>query len=342
MEIGYGKLCGGFHLPLLKQKPVLPPGSGRRPSRCARIARAPSTSSFPLARDTLSIVVSGGDPARSKHDASQQPARLPGGLCAAYNLTSTIAALPTVTPILSFDIETVPDVAGIRLLTGFDDTITDHNVVEYALQRRRAEIDADFVAPHLQKVVAIAAVLGSDEGVALHSFGAPELGEAGTLAAFFALVEKHAPRLVSWAGSAQLPALHCRALMHGVAAPRYWEQDRHLDLAERLALASRESRVSLVDIARLSGLPGKAGLDRLAIWHAYENGRLDAIRAKSETDAVYTCLVHLRFEHLAGRLSPDAYRAEVGRVRRALEAADSARWRDFLAAWPLDPLGASR
>jgi predicted PolB exonuclease-like 3'-5' exonuclease len=42
-----------------------------------------------------------------------------------------------VTPILVFDIETVPDADGIRRVLSFGPELSDSSVVEFALQRRR-------------------------------------------------------------------------------------------------------------------------------------------------------------------------------------------------------------
>ncbi|PCL20212.1 3'-5' exonuclease, partial [Snodgrassella alvi] len=44
-----------------------------------------------------------------------------------------------MTPILAFDIETVPDVAGIRVLNHLPAEVSDADVVEFALQQRRAK-----------------------------------------------------------------------------------------------------------------------------------------------------------------------------------------------------------
>ena len=43
-----------------------------------------------------------------------------------------------MTPVLAFDIETIPDIAGLRLLHGLPDTdVSDADVAEYAFQRQR-------------------------------------------------------------------------------------------------------------------------------------------------------------------------------------------------------------
>ena len=47
-------------------------------------------------------------------------------------------------PILAFDIETIPDVNGIRLLHDLPHTVPDHDVVTFAQQKRRAQTGSDF------------------------------------------------------------------------------------------------------------------------------------------------------------------------------------------------------
>src|SRR3989442_11079324 len=64
-----------------------------------------------------------------------------------------------MTPILAFDIETVPDVAGLRLLRDLDPKLSDRDVAEHAFQQRRAQTGQDFLPLHLHRVVAIACAL---------------------------------------------------------------------------------------------------------------------------------------------------------------------------------------
>src|SRR5205814_3157006 len=45
--------------------------------------------------------------------------------------------IPLVTPILVFDIETIPDAKGLRTLWDLDPSVSDAAVVELASQRRR-------------------------------------------------------------------------------------------------------------------------------------------------------------------------------------------------------------
>ena len=69
-----------------------------------------------------------------------------------------------MTPILVFDIETVPDVAGLRRARDVPAGLPDAAVLEWVLQQRRAQTGSDFARTHLQKVVAIACALRDRAG----------------------------------------------------------------------------------------------------------------------------------------------------------------------------------
>ena len=53
-------------------------------------------------------------------------------------------------PVLAFDVETVPDVAGIRQLHDLPADLSDQEVAEVALQKRRVQTGSDFLGPQLQ------------------------------------------------------------------------------------------------------------------------------------------------------------------------------------------------
>ena len=64
-----------------------------------------------------------------------------------------------MTPILAFDIETIPDVAGLRKLHGHGAEISDAEVAQLAFDRRREATGSDFLPLHLHRVVAISCAL---------------------------------------------------------------------------------------------------------------------------------------------------------------------------------------
>ena len=257
-----------------------------------------------------------------------------------------------MTPILAFDIETAPDCEGLRRLYDLDPKLSDKDVAEIAFQRRRgsSSSNSDFLQLHQHRVIAISCAL-RDDGFRVWSLGAPEDGEADLIRRFFDGVEKYTPQLVSWNGGGfDLPVLHYRSLVHGISAPRYWDQgeesrdfkwnnylsryhSRHLDLMDLLALYQPRNNVPLDEMARLIGFPGKLGMDGSQVWDAYQEGRLREIRGYCETDAANTYLVFLRFQLLRGAFDAANYQRECDLVRATLAKSTEPHWRQFLEAW---------
>ena len=127
-------------------------------------------------------------------------------------------------PVLVFDIETIPDVAGYRRLNDLPTELSDDEVAELAFQQRRAKTGNDFLQLHLQRIVAISCVLRTSDGLKVWSLAEPAQSEGEIIQRFFDGIEKFTPQIVSWNGSGfDLPVLHYRGMLHGVSAPRYWD-----------------------------------------------------------------------------------------------------------------------
>lgn len=260
-----------------------------------------------------------------------------------------------MTPVLVFDIETIPDIAGLRVLHELPSALSDSEVAEFAFQRQRAKNGSDFLPHHLQRVAVISCVLRSDEGFKVWSLAAPKLSEHDIIQRFFAGIEKYTPQIVSWNGGGfDLPVLHYRGLIHGVIAERYWlmgdgdyadsrdfkwnnyisrYHTRHLDLMDLLALYQPRANAPLDQLAKLMGLPGKLGMDGSAVWTAWLEGRHDEVRDYCETDVINTYLVYLRFQQMRGAMSATERDAEETLVREQLQAIDAPHWREFVASW---------
>ncbi len=257
-----------------------------------------------------------------------------------------------MTPTLVFDIETVPDVAGLRLLYGLDASLSDDEVAELAFQKRRAATGNDFLPLHLQRVLVVSCAMRDERQFRVWSLAEPESGEGEIIQRFFDGIEKYTPQLVSWNGGGfDLPVLHYRGLIHGVSAPRYWDMGeddrefkwnnyisryhtRHLDLMDLLALYQPRANAPLDELAKLIGFPGKLGMDGSEVWSAYRAGEIAEIRNYCETDVVNTFLVFLRFQCMRGVLGRDAYARECEHTRSTLAALKQPHWRTFLEHWP--------
>src|SRR6266513_438353 len=94
-------------------------------------------------------------------------------------------------PVLVFDIESMPDIAGLRALRGSPADSTDEQVYSGWCQERQDKGQGDFMPLYLQRVLVISCVFRNAEGLRVHSF-----------------VDR--------------PVLHYRGLQRGVVDDQYW------------------------------------------------------------------------------------------------------------------------
>ena len=257
--------------------------------------------------------------------------------------------------VLVFDIETIPDVEGLRRLHDLGREVGDRDVAAMAFQLRRQATGSDFLPLHLQRVVVISCALRERDSFRVWSLGDAGDDEGQLIQRFFDGIEKYTPQLVSWNGGGfDLPVMHYRGLIHGVNAARYWDMgegdykdsrdfkwnnyisryhSRHLDLMDLLALYQPRANAPLDEIAQLMGLPGKLGMDGSAVWDAYQDGKITEIRNYCETDVANTYLVFLRFQLMRGALTAEEHRAECDLVRATLGKFPGPHWKEFLRRW---------
>jgi predicted PolB exonuclease-like 3'-5' exonuclease len=258
-------------------------------------------------------------------------------------------------PVLVFDIESIPDVAGLRTLRTHEAGLDDAAVYANEIAQRKEAGRSDFMPLHLQRVLVISFVFRNGESLRVHSLVDREPDgksqEGKMIQSFFNTIERHVPQLVSWNGGGfDLPVLHYRGLRHGVVAPQYWdmgEEDRdfkwnnyigryhlrHLDLMDLLAMYQPRASAPLDAMARLCGFPGKLGMDGSAVYPTYLEGRTEEIRRYCETDAMNTYLLYCRFQKMRGAFSEAEYASEIALARETLGAVDEPHWREYLDAW---------
>ena len=269
-----------------------------------------------------------------------------------------------MTPILCFDLETIPDVSGMRRLGLLTPAVSDEEGVAAVMEARRATHGSDFLPVYMHRVWVIGCAFRDQEGFRVRCLGehhgVEDTHEAARLRAFFRTIERHTPQLVSWNGSGfDMPVLHHRAMVQSVPAPRYWDQGeddksfrfnnylsrfhtRHLDLMEVISGFQSRAASPLDAISRLCGFAGKLGEDGSQVWRACLEGRGESVRAYCETDVVNTYLLYCRFRLLRGEWSEQAYREELVVVRNSLEAMigdpscplSGEHWRRYIAESP--------
>jgi predicted PolB exonuclease-like 3'-5' exonuclease len=253
-----------------------------------------------------------------------------------------------MTAVLAFDIETIPDVEGIRRLHGLPEDLPDREVAEVAFQIRRTKTGSDFLPPQLHRVAVISCVLRSDEGLKVFSL---EGQEKDIIQRFYDGMEKFVPQLVSWNGGGfDLPVLNYRALIHGVTASMFWETGdenrdfrynnyvsryhaRHTDLMDVLAMYQPRNNAPLDEVAQLAGLPGKIGVGGAMVWETWLAGETAKIRDYCEADTANTYLLFLRYQLLRGIFSKDVYQKEIELFKKYLQEQNKPHWREFLKLW---------
>jgi 3'-5' exonuclease len=256
-----------------------------------------------------------------------------------------------MTPTLVFDIETIPDVDGLRRLHRLPSTLADADVVAWALQQRRAATGGDFLPLYLHRVVAIACAMREGNSFRVWSLGEASDTEPELIRRFYDGIDRYTPQLVSWNGGGfDLPVLNHRALIHGVTAAKFWDwgdddrdfkfnsylgryHTRHLDLMDVLAMYQPRASAGLDVMARLCGFPGKLGIDGSQVHAAFTAGKIDEIRRYCETDTMNTYLLFLRFQLLRGTLTAGQYATEISLAREKVVASGQPHWQEFVAAW---------
>lgn len=256
-----------------------------------------------------------------------------------------------MTPVLVFDIETVPDVAGARRLRPALAELPDAELARRLFEERREKTGSDFLPLHLHRVVAIACAFRDDAGFRVRSIGTAEDSEGRLIQSFYATIDRYTPQLVSWNGGGfDLPVLHYRGLIHSAHAARYWElgddvrdfrynnyigryHTRHIDLMDLLAMYQPRASAPLDEVSRLCGFAGKLGMDGSRVWDAFQSGGIEQIRNYCETDVVNTYLLFTRFQRMRGILDEVTCTAEEKRVQDTLAALPQPHWREYLRAW---------
>ena len=257
-------------------------------------------------------------------------------------------------PVLVFDIESIPDIAGLRALRGSSPEDSDEQVYAAWLQERKDKGQSDFTPLHLQRILVISCVFRNAEGLKVHSFvDRDNASEAKVIQTFFKTVEQKQPQLVSWNGGGfDLPVLHYRGLRHGVVADKYWDLGdddrefkwnnyisryhlRHLDLMDLLAMYQPKNNAPLDAMAKLCGFPGKLGMDGSQVYPAFLRGELEEIRRYCETDVMNTYLLYCRFQKMRCGFTEAEYEQEIAFVKQTLGtlAPDEPHWQEYLAAW---------
>ena len=214
--------------------------------------------------------------------------------------------------VMAWDIETIPDLDGFVLVSQLDGK---------SESEIRESLGDKFPKLIFHRIACIGALIASrsEEGWHVDTAGAPHIGERSErdlIQAFVDRIDELKPRLVTFNGASfDLPVLRYRAMINKVSAPglakrNYFNRysDDALDLCDVLASFDQRGKVSLNELSRVLGLPGKPdGIDGSQVDAYYRAGRIKEIAEYCETDVVNTYRIWLRYELFRGHLSPTSY-----------------------------------
>ena len=216
--------------------------------------------------------------------------------------------------VIVWDIETIPDLAAFAACADLEGK-TENEI--------RDGMGEKFPKLIFHKIVCIGALIASRsaEHWQVNAIGAPHIGdrsEKDLIQSFVDRIAELRPRLVTFNGQTfDLPVLRYRAMISRVSAPglaarSYFNRytDDALDLCDALSSFDARARVSLQELCRVLGLPGKPdGIDGSQVDKYYQAGRIKEISEYCETDVVNTYRAWLRYELFRGNLTPEAFNA---------------------------------
>src|SRR4051794_34180462 len=216
--------------------------------------------------------------------------------------------------VLVWDLETVPDLPCVARVNGLDGS--DEEAV-------REKLGDKFPKHIFHQIVCIGALIAERvEGVwIVRSLGAPnisERSEAELIQSFVDRIAEFRPQLVGFnTGGFDLPVLRYRAMINRVDAPglslrsyfhRYTEDA--LDLCDALASYGPNGKVSLNDLCRALGFPGKPDdIDGSEVERYVREGLIQRVSEYCELDVASTFRAFLVFDLFRGRLSRPEFEA---------------------------------
>jgi predicted PolB exonuclease-like 3'-5' exonuclease len=230
--------------------------------------------------------------------------------------------------VLVWDIETIPDIKGFAAANGHDGK-SDEEI--------RAAIGDKFPKHIYHSIICIGALIAHHDNShwIVDSVGAPHVGERSEkelISAFVNRIAELNPQLVTFNGTSfDLPVLRYRAMAHGVAAPGlaarpYFNRytDDTIDLCDVLSSFSSPAKVTLHELCRVIGLPGKPdGISGAEVEKYFRDGHIREIADYCKSDVINTYRVWLRHELFRGKLTDAAFQASESNLAEFIKARDN-------------------
>lgn len=256
-------------------------------------------------------------------------------------------------PILVFDIETIPDVQTGKRLHPELANLSDTEATTALIALREQEANSSFMRLPLHQIACLSMLWIdlANQRMKLASFSLDQMNEAKILETFFNVFNpKKLPNLVSWNGSNfDLPVIQFRAMHHQLSAKNLFSEDekynnylnryhqRHLDLMDKLAFYNNSNRQPLDLIASLCGLAGKQDIDGSQVVGLVQAEEWHKLQVYCESDVINTWLLYLRWRYLIGDLDQtnhEYWQTFTLNYLKTLKNTDnSLRHQGFLSAW---------
>lgn len=252
------------------------------------------------------------------------------------------------TPVLVFDIETIPDIDTGKKLHPNLASLSDDDALSALIALRNAEAGNDFMQLPLHKIACLSFLWFDDGQLHLKSLTLQQHGEAEILRTFLRAFAKK-PTLVSWNGAGfDLPVIGYRCLHHKISAPElfngqikpdylYRYSDMHTDLMDKMSLYNGYQKQKLDTVASLCGFAGKQDIDGAQVLPMVQRGEWQQLATYCESDVLNTWLIYLRWQLLLGKLDLAAHDLLTQNTRdfvANLHNADGLlRHQGFLDAW---------
>jgi len=256
----------------------------------------------------------------------------------------------------AFDIEWVPDPVSGKLVYDMPEDTPDEDVMK-EMWKQGGATEAEpmpYLKTALCRIVSLSMVTRHNDPdgvkVKLHSLPSipvkkEETDENYIIKTFLDTMGDFKPQIVGFNSvSADLRILVQRGVAKGIEAGSFstrpdkpWEgtdyfsdrSDMNVDLM-RILGGWGKSTPSLNEMARVSGIPGKLGVDGQQVAPLWLGGELERIIAYNEFDAITTYLLWLRVAHFAGMFTTEQYGSEQKLLRDYLVKESETEERSYL------------
>ncbi|MDR1494425.1 MAG: 3'-5' exonuclease [Rickettsiales bacterium] len=259
--------------------------------------------------------------------------------------------------LLVFDIETIPDIDVLTILTG--SVTTARGEMRKELEQYHIAVSGGNPFPRqpFHRVVSIAllvADIAKDGGheyyknIRISSLSSLRNTEKQLIEKFLSYVCEHIPRLVSYNGRTfDFPVLKYRAMKHALTAEKLFKSgdkwnsyssryslDWHCDLLESLSDFGLSARCKMEEVCSILGIPGKiGGMDGSRVADMFDSGKLGEIDEYCETDVLSTYLIYLNQALLRGTIDVNSFLSMNRDLKDYLEVQNLDHLHLFIEEW---------